>query len=67
MYGAVGLSAGLAALLTLVAIRSSGKHRLLWSTGAVVALFYAGWTITVGSVVGQFARSVEDQARQSAG
>lgn len=67
MYQAVVLSTGLGALLSLVAARSSGRPRLVCLSGAVLTLGYAGWTVIVGGVVGQFARSVEEQVRRSPG
>ena len=62
MYRAVVISFGLGAVLSLVATRSAGRPRLAAITGAVMTLVYAGWTVIVGGVVGQFARSIETQA-----
>ena len=42
MYRAAGRSAGLAALLTAIAFRAAGGHRIALGVGAVVALFHAG-------------------------
>lgn len=67
MYRAVVVSSGLSAVLSLVAARSAGRPRLICITGAVVTFVYAGWTVIVGGVVGQFARSVEAKARRSPG
>jgi hypothetical protein len=58
-----GASAGVGTLLTVVASSSSGEYRLLWSTGAVVTLSYAAWTIVAVSVTAQFALAVEEASR----
>jgi hypothetical protein len=67
MYRAVVVSSGLGALLSLVATRSAGRPRLACVTGAVVTFIYAVWTVIVGGVVGQFARSIEAQSRRPPG
>ena len=58
-----GASAGVGTLLTVVAWLSSGRYRLLWSTGAVVTLSYAAWTIVAVGVTTQFALAVEAASR----
>jgi hypothetical protein len=58
-----GASAGVGTLLTVVASLSSGRCRLLWSTGAVVTLSYAAWTIVAVGVTTQFALAVEEASR----
>jgi hypothetical protein len=63
MFRTAGASAGVGTLLTVVASRSSGELRLLWSACAVVTLFYGVWTIVVGSVTTQFALGVEKASR----
>lgn len=67
MFCTAGASAGVGTLLAVVASRSSGKPRLLWSAGAVVTLVYAVWTIVVGSLIMQFALGVDEKASRSAG
>jgi tetrahydromethanopterin S-methyltransferase subunit D len=63
MFHTAGASAGAGTALAVAASRSSGKPRLLWSAGAVVALLYAVWTIVVGSLMTQFALGVEKASR----
>ena len=63
MFRTAGASVGVGTLLTVVASRSSGKTRLLWSVCAVVTLFYGVWTIVFGSVLTQFALGVEKASR----
>lgn len=63
MLRTAGASAGVGTLLAVVASRSSGKPGLLWSAAAVVTLFYAVWTIVVGSLMTQFALGVEKASR----
>jgi hypothetical protein len=65
MYRAIAASAGAGALLSGIAIQSAGRIRLLSIAGAVGTLAYAGFTLSVGSVVGQFAQNIEAKARQS--
>lgn len=63
MCRAAGASAGVGSLLTVVAVLSSGKLRLLWSAGVVVTLFYGVWTIVGVSVTTRFALGVEKASR----
>jgi hypothetical protein len=63
VFHTAGTSAGVGALLTVVAALSSGELRLMWGTGAVVTLLYAAWTIVGVSVTTRFALAVEEASR----
>lgn len=63
MFRTAGASAGVGTVLAVIASRPSGKPRLLWSAGSVVTLFYAAWTVVVGSVITQFALDVGKASR----
>jgi hypothetical protein len=64
MYRGTGVTATLGATLAVLAVRSSGRRRLLAGLGAALALLSTGWTIAIGTALGQFVRAI-DQRRST--
>jgi hypothetical protein len=62
MYRATGTTAGIAALLTTMAVLSSGRRRAAWSAGAAAAWGVATVGFTVGTGVMTLARSIAERS-----
>jgi hypothetical protein len=59
MYRVIGAMAGVGALLTVAAVRSSGWRRLPLAVGAVLGWLATSWTMALGSAVAGMARAAE--------